>query len=301
VLDLHQEQQRQGQLYSDLYDGVAALKRRYALHDISVRPRDCLAIRRDGEREQIQDLVKRYRDVPGDQQRQLPALLNSLGQLEVLIGEFDAAQHDFDEVASLVSGHRDRAEAHLNTYRAALERNDWEEALAALLRACALNPASCEPFPLSSYQPEAVLGAGAFGVSFLCTERDSGERVVMKALREDSLDRPVETLFRELHQMKELDHPAVIRIRDFDHAGDNSTRPYVVLEHFKGVTLAEHVRRHGPLAPADARGYYVRGRVRLERGSKEALADLEKAADLSKRKDLLLRRAANLAAAKIRR
>jgi tetratricopeptide (TPR) repeat protein/transglutaminase-like putative cysteine protease len=39
------------------------------------------------------------------------------------------------------------------------------------------------------------------------------------------------------------------------------------------------------LAPDEARGYYVRGRVRLERGSTEAVADLEKAATLSRRQD----------------
>jgi tetratricopeptide (TPR) repeat protein len=40
-----------------------------------------------------------------------------------------------------------------------------------------------------------------------------------------------------------------------------------------------------PLAPEDARGWYVRGRVRLERGNKDALTDLEKAVELSRRQD----------------
>jgi tetratricopeptide (TPR) repeat protein/transglutaminase-like putative cysteine protease len=39
------------------------------------------------------------------------------------------------------------------------------------------------------------------------------------------------------------------------------------------------------LAPREPAGYYVRGRVRLERGSGDALADLEKAATLGGRKD----------------
>src|SRR5262249_31166610 len=38
-------------------------------------------------------------------------------------------------------------------------------------------------------------------------------------------------------------------------------------------------------SPDDARGYFVRGRVRLVRGLDGALADLTKAAELSKRKD----------------
>jgi len=39
------------------------------------------------------------------------------------------------------------------------------------------------------------------------------------------------------------------------------------------------------LCPKEARGYYVRGRVRLERGAEGALPDLAKAAELSQRKE----------------
>jgi tetratricopeptide (TPR) repeat protein len=39
------------------------------------------------------------------------------------------------------------------------------------------------------------------------------------------------------------------------------------------------------LSPREARGYFVRGRVRLERGDKDALADLLRAAELSGRRD----------------
>jgi tetratricopeptide (TPR) repeat protein len=39
------------------------------------------------------------------------------------------------------------------------------------------------------------------------------------------------------------------------------------------------------LSPHDSRAYYVRGRVRFERGTEGALADLSRAAELSKRKD----------------
>src|SRR5262249_919184 len=42
------------------------------------------------------------------------------------------------------------------------------------------------------------------------------------------------------------------------------------------------------LSPADGRAYYVRGRARLQRGEAGALADLEKAAALSKNADGLI-------------
>ncbi len=251
MLDLQAEQHDHGQSCPDLYEAVLQLKRRHDLHPCAVRPRDGLALRRDSERDLVQDLVKRFRDLPAEQQHRLPALLNSLAQLEVVIGDLEASQHDFQEVARLVADPIAQAEAHHNVYLAALERRNWTEALAALRRAIALDAETFEPFPLSSYEPERILGAGGFGTSFLCRERPHGRRVVVKALRADSLDRDCATLFREMEIVQDVDHPALVRIHDCAYAGSEESRPYLVLEYIEGQTLAEHVAQNGPLTPED--------------------------------------------------
>jgi tetratricopeptide (TPR) repeat protein len=62
-------------------------------------------------------------------------------------------------------------------------------------------------------------------------------------------------------------------------------RGRLALENGKlGKALAD-AERAIQRSPRDAGGWYVRGRVRLERGDKDALADLAKAAELSERKD----------------
>lgn len=53
----------------------------------------------------------------------------------------------------------------------------------------------------------------------------------------------------------------------------------------KSLTLADEAIR---LTPNDPRGWHVRGLIRLERGEKPALADLEKAVTLSERKDAVM-------------
>src|SRR5262245_23860825 len=166
------------------------MKRRHDLHPCSVQPRDGLSLRTDGEREHVQDLVSRFRRLPEDTRRKLPALLNSLAQLEVVVGDLDAGVSDFQEVARLVSDPLSRAEAHHNVYRAALERRDFETALAALRRAVTLDPDTFEPFPFDRYEARQVLGAGGFGVSFLCNDRQPGgtgpgRAVVIRSLRVD--------------------------------------------------------------------------------------------------------------------
>jgi tetratricopeptide (TPR) repeat protein len=65
-------------------------------------------------------------------------------------------------------------------------------------------------------------------------------------------------------------------------------RGWLALErgmHDKALTDAD---RAIAMRPADARAYLVRGRVRLERGERTALADLEQAAKLSERADAIV-------------
>src|SRR4051812_3440275 len=208
MLDIQSELHEAGQHYQDLYEAVVELKRRHDLHPCAVRPRDGLSLRSDGERETVQDLVARFRRLPDDTRRRLPALWNSLAQLEVVIGDLDASLKDFQEVARLVEDPISRAEAHHNVYRAALERRDWETALVSLRRAVALDADAFEPFPFSRYEPRQVLGAGGFGISILCHDRQGNQAVVIKVLRPDALDREAGPIFREAKTLQDLDHPA---------------------------------------------------------------------------------------------
>jgi tetratricopeptide (TPR) repeat protein len=252
VLDIQAEQHEFGQVCQDLYEAVVDLKRRHDLHPCAVRPRDGLALRRDCERELVLDLVKRFRNLPTDQQRRLPALLNSLAQLEIVVGDLEAGQNDFQEVARLVLDPISQAEAYHNVYRAALERRNWTEALPALRRAVDLDAEAFEPFPFARYQPQRILGAGGFGATFVCDDQDQGIKVVVKALRLDTLDHDVETIFREKATLQDLDYPALIRAYAFTYAdAEQKRRPYVVMEYFEGQTLAECVAKQGPMPPED--------------------------------------------------
>jgi tetratricopeptide (TPR) repeat protein len=62
-------------------------------------------------------------------------------------------------------------------------------------------------------------------------------------------------------------------------------RGQLALERGRLARALADAERAVTLSPKEARGYYVRGRVRLERGAEGALADLEKAAQLGQRKD----------------
>jgi uracil-DNA glycosylase family 4 len=239
VLDIRAEQQRQSDQTRDLYGAVLELQHKLDLMHTELRPCDSLSIRNDGERHLVKQLVARYRALPEGQRRGLPALLNAIGKLEVASGDFDAAQRDFAFVAEMVGDPKAQAEAHGNAYRAALERRDWDAALKEVQASARLDPQRFSPFPLNKYLPQRILGAGGFGVAFLCRHKYMNADVVVKTLAGD-LDRGVEQLFGEAQALRQLDHPAIIRIQDCGFASPTEeARPYLVMDYFEGATLEE--------------------------------------------------------------
>ncbi len=248
VLDVQEEQRRQGRQHQEIYRAVLEMQGKLDLVHREVRPRDSLSIRTDGERLLVKQLVQRYRELSEDRRRELPALLNAIGKLEVAAGDFQAAQRDFTCVAEIVGDPRARAEAHANAYHAALERRDWQTALAELSEAIRLDRARFAPFPIEKFQPQRILGAGGFGVAFLCKHKYLNAMVVVKTLLGDDLDRGVDTVFAEAQTLRQLDHPAIIRLQDCGFASPDESRPYLVMDFFEGTTLEEAVRQQ-PLSP----------------------------------------------------
>ncbi len=247
VLDVKAELQRQGQQMQELGDAVLKALHQHHLEKRTLHTGDSLSIRDESERRLVKDLVRQYRSLPPEQRQKMPALLNAVGKLEVVAGEFESAERDFRELAGMVEDSSARAEAAHNAYLAALERRAWADALSELKEAARMDASRFAPFPLEKFEPERILGAGGFGVAFLCRNTRSGGRVVIKTLRSEGMDRDVKEVFREAQTLEALEHPAIIRIRDCDFADPERSRPYLVMDYFQGQTLAEHVEQNGPL------------------------------------------------------
>ena len=90
-----------------------------------------------------------------------------------------------------------KAEAHFNAYRAALEQRDWASALRELIEAVKLDGRRFAPFPVGKYHPLRILGAGGFGVAFLCKHKYMDAQVVVKALMLEDLGRDADKVFAE--------------------------------------------------------------------------------------------------------
>ena len=264
VLDLKEELQRQvaglgqqhRQQFEQFFQPVMQLLEKLQLQSRPLRATDSMSIRTDHERREAEQIVKRYRALPAEQRRRFPALLNGLGQLEFAVNDFENAQTMFAEVATLTPNLQAQALAHYNAYRAALERlpRRHDDALKELLQAVALDPDSYAPFPVKDYEPLKILGAGGFGVTFLCRNSFTQGQVAIKALTVDGLDREVTTVFSEAQALDELQHPSVIRLRHCGFADTARRRPYLIMDYFAGQTLEEFVEQHGKLKVTDFLG-----------------------------------------------
>ncbi len=248
VLDVRQEVQRQGRQYQDLYQAVMSLHQKLDVSTQEVRARDSLSIRNEGERQLIKELVAKYRSLPPQERHQLPALLNAIGKLEVAAGDFAAAQKDFEEVATIVQAPDAKGEAHYNSYHTLLEQGHYSEALRELSLAIQCNPKRFAPFPLDKYKPVRILGAGGFGVTFQCKYLPTGGNVAVKSLFMEGLDRDVNRVFEEAGVLDQIHHPAIVQLRECGFADSGRTRPFLVMSYFDGMTLEEHVKRHGSLS-----------------------------------------------------
>ena len=251
ALDIRAETPKLGAALQALAEEAVHLLRRRGLLHRELRGPDCCAVVDPEEQGQIERLMPRFRAAPDEERRKAPALLNGIAKLEAAAGNFDLAYRAFTTVGNHVVDPLGQAEAFANVYQVALERKQWSEALAALRRAAARDPERFAPFPITKYEPEAIIRSDAFGVSFLCRHRTSANTVEVRSLHAEVLARPITDVFQEAQLVEGLEHPAVVRVRDCDFADGAQTRPYLVCDYFDGQSLAAWVEQHGPMAPGE--------------------------------------------------
>src|SRR6202047_2700719 len=92
------------------------------------------------------------------------------------------------------------------------------------------------------YEVVRELGRGGMGVVYLCRDVVTGERVALKRLRtpdEAKGSRPEEQWWfhQEARAVAALDHPTIVRARDFGTLADGS--PYLVMDALPGRSVHE--------------------------------------------------------------
>ncbi len=160
-------------------------------------------------------------------------------------------------LAAQAKNQEKEAEALYKGYREACQLEQWDIALQRLLRAAKLQPERYEPFDLRKYEPVRILGSGGFGTVILCCDRHGRKRqVAIKILFAADLEREINELFNEAQilydlQHSEYKHSAIIGVQHWNFAGNDETRPYIVMDYFEGETLRSYLEKHKKLSHAD--------------------------------------------------
>src|SRR5713101_2531284 len=92
LLNILTERDRQSDQYSAIYEAVITLAGRLQLLERELRLSDSCSIRSEADRSLVKQLAAQYRVLPERHRRYLPALVHTLGMLELAAGEFDDAQ-----------------------------------------------------------------------------------------------------------------------------------------------------------------------------------------------------------------
>jgi tetratricopeptide (TPR) repeat protein len=113
-------------------------------------------------------------------------------------------------------------------------------------------PDASAPFPeLAGYRRLGILGAGGMGVVYLALDETLRRQVAIKVtsvpLAQDPQAR--QRFLREARSMAAVEHAHIVRVYSF---GETEGRPYLVMEHVRGESLAQRLRR-GPLPEAEVR------------------------------------------------
>jgi eukaryotic-like serine/threonine-protein kinase len=116
---------------------------------------------------------------------------------------------------------------------------------------------------IGPYRLVRLLGRGGMGDVFLAEDTRLGRRVAVKTLRPKLTESAHFTthLLREARATARLNHPNIAQIYDVVPADG---RMHIVMEHLDGETLAERLRRSGPLPAGEAAAFGVQIAAALE-------------------------------------
>jgi eukaryotic-like serine/threonine-protein kinase len=103
------------------------------------------------------------------------------------------------------------------------------------------------------YRLERPLGHGGMASVYLARDSELDRPVTVKLLAENAAgdDGLRERFVREARLAARLSHPNIVSVFD---AGEDGGRPYIVMEHVEGETLAELLAGRGRLPADEARG-----------------------------------------------
>ncbi len=237
-----------------IVEGLVDMCQRLALQ-ARVRLEDSVSIRTAAERALVRTVLQDFRTLPV-RVREHPQALAYSGHLLLTTGDAAAAAQHYQQAQAGCQEPRSKAVYTYNVFQALLQAGRHVDALTHYLEAVSRDPEGSELFNTEEYTPKAILGAGAFGVAFLCTNL-LGRECVVKALLTEGLDR--EGIFAEANLMRTIQSPYVARVLRWGWADRRGKQgPFLVTEFGGSQTLRDRVEGRGSFSVEEGLGLLQR-------------------------------------------
>lgn len=97
---------------------------------------------------------------------------------------------------------------------------------------------SPQEFPVDRFKPLAKLGQGISSIAYLCVDKLLNKKVVIKCLLNLNEDTAIR-FQNEARLITKLHHENIVSVRDIGLT--ESSIPYMVLDHFNGISLSEYI------------------------------------------------------------
>ena len=117
----------------------------------------------------------------------------------------------------------------------------------------AVNPAPVAPRRIGHWQVDKQIGRGSFAVVWRARHAETGQRVAVKEIRLDKLNRKLrESLESEIQVLQRSRHGNIIRLHDIIK---EEKRIFLVLEYCAGGDVSEFIKKHGRVREDVARHF----------------------------------------------
>ncbi|NUM36111.1 MAG: SUMF1/EgtB/PvdO family nonheme iron enzyme [Candidatus Brocadiae bacterium] len=169
-----------------------------------------------------------------------------LGSLLTAIGNVEEAEKILLDAQSECSDTSLKALIAYNRFINFTQSGDFKSAYTAYMLAMDLGGNTLQLFETRKYRPQQILGAGGFGVVFLCLSKVWGPVVVKSLLRPES---DVNTVIENAKSLAKTDSPYIIGLKDYGYLDwENQEKPFIVMDYFSGENLQSYIMDHGPFS-----------------------------------------------------
>ena len=201
----------------------------------SIRPREKIMVRQ---------LLTKWRDLPAEVKNKADELNIEIGTLLSATGENKEANEILLQVETNGLSKKNKALASFNRFINFVATESMDEAFDAYQQAIELDP-SLELFVDYKFKAEKLLGAGGFGIVFLCNS-DVWEKVVVKALCRGNIEMDFSKVMAEAKNLAKVRSPYIIKLKDFGYTNwAKHENPYIAMEYFAGSNLEEYIEKNG--------------------------------------------------------